>query len=106
LRISEPAGQLGSSHLQKGASGLGKEGIAKDGMAEEVMCGMLFQSLCSEKECGKNKHPQHMPTPRQILVSSAGQDDWVDHYTACFANNIDMSIVFASPAFQKSILYL
>jgi hypothetical protein len=29
LRITGPAGQLGSLHLQKGASGLGKEGIAK-----------------------------------------------------------------------------
>ena len=42
-----------------------------------------------------------MPTPRQILVSSADQNDWANLYTACLANNIDMSIVFASPAFQN-----
>ena len=42
-----------------------------------------------------------MPTPRQILVSSADQNVWANLYTACLANNIDMSIVFASPAFQN-----
>ena len=42
-----------------------------------------------------------MPTPRQILVSSADQNDWANLYTACLANNIDMSIVFASSAFQN-----
>jgi hypothetical protein len=41
---------LGSSHLQKGASGLGKEGIAKAGMVKEVMCvGCFFQPVLEKR---------------------------------------------------------
>ena len=40
---------MGSLHLRKGASGLGKEGIAKDGMLKEVMSeGAFFHKFVLE----------------------------------------------------------